>query len=147
MNVSIRTAAVADTMSIAKIVGELGYSASPSDIATRLPFLLDSDRYFLAVATGSDGGLLGVINAERRLNIESGLSYEITGLVVASIVRRAGVGSALLVAAAEAWARSHGAEVMRVRSNVVRPEAHLFYARLGFGLQKTQHCYAKALQA
>lgn len=146
MNVSIRSAAVADTLSIAKIVGELGYSASPSDIATRLPLLLDSDRYFLAVATGSDGGLLGVINAERRLNIESGLSHEITGLVVASIVRRAGVGSAL-VAAAEAWARSHGAEVMRVRSNVVRPEAHLFYARLGFGLQKTQHSYAKALQA
>jgi hypothetical protein len=47
--------------------------------------------------------------------------------------------------AAEAWARSHGGAAMRVRSNVVRPEAHAFYGRLGYGRQKTQHCYARAL--
>jgi GNAT superfamily N-acetyltransferase len=135
-----------DAAVIATLVGELGYSASADDIKARLPLLLGSDRYFLAVATAADGGLLGLVNAEQRLNIESGTSFELTGLVVASSARRGGVGSAL-VAAAESWAVAHGATTMRVRSNVVRPEAHAFYARLGYGLQKTQHCYARSLQS
>jgi GNAT superfamily N-acetyltransferase len=142
----LRPASLDDAAAIAALVGELGYSASAGDIAARLPLLLDSDRYFLVVAAAADGALLGLINAERRLNIESGTAYEITGLVVASSARRARVGSAL-VAAAEAWACAHGARAMRVRSNVVRPEAHAFYARLGYGLQKTQHCYARVLRA
>jgi GNAT superfamily N-acetyltransferase len=133
-----------DAAVIATLVGELGYSANADDIKARLPLLLDSDRYFLAVATAADGGLLGLVNAEQRLNIESGTSFELTGLVVASSARRGGVGSAL-VAAAESWAVAHGATTMRVRSNVVRPEAHAFYARLGYGLRKTQHCYARSL--
>ncbi|MFN5496944.1 MAG: GNAT family N-acetyltransferase [bacterium] len=133
-----------DAAVIATLVGELGYSASADDIKARLPLLLGSDRYFLAVATAADGGLLGLVNAEQRLNIESGTSFELTGLVVASSARRGGVGSAL-VAAAESWAVAHGATTMRVRSNVVRPEAHAFYARLGYGLRKTQHCYARSL--
>lgn len=135
-----------DAAVIATLVGELGYSASADDIKARLPLLLGSDRYFLAVATAADGGLLGLVNAEQRLNIESGTSFELTGLVVASSARRGGVGSAL-VAAAESWAVAHGATAVRVRSNVVRPEAHAFYARLGYGLQKTQHCYARSLQS
>ena len=135
-----------DAAVIATLVGELGYSASADDIKARLPLLLGSDRYFLAVATAADGGLLGLVNAERRLNIESGTSFALTGLVVASSARRTGGGSAL-VAAAESWARAHGANAMRVRSNVVRPESHSFYARLGYGLQKTQHCYARSLQS
>jgi GNAT superfamily N-acetyltransferase len=145
-HVFIRPASIDDAAAIATLVGELGYSAGPDDIKARLPLLLDSDRYFLAVATTSDGRLLGLVNAERRLNIESGTSFELTGLVVASCERRSGVGSAL-VAAAEAWARARGATSMRVRSNVVRPEAHAFYARLGYGLQKTQHCYSRPLPA
>lgn len=143
---TLRPASIEDAAAIAALVGELGYSASADDIKARLPLILDSDRYFLAVATAADGVLLGLVNAERRLNIESGTSFGLTGLVVASSARRGGVGSAL-VAAAEAWARTHGADAMRVRSNVVRPEAHAFYARLGYGLQKTQHCYARSLRS
>lgn len=142
--ITLRPASFDDSAAIAALVGELGYSASDDEIKARLPLLLDSDRYFLAVATAADGVLLGLVNAERRLNIESGTSFELTGLVVASGARRTGVGSAL-VAAAESWARAHGANAMRVRSNVVRPESHAFYARLGYGLQKTQHCYARSL--
>lgn len=146
MPATLRPASIDDAAAIATLVGELGYSASGHEIRARVPLLLDSDRYFLAVATAADGALLGLVNAERRLNIESGTSFELTGLVVASSARRGGVGSAL-VAAAEAWARTHGADAMRVRSNVVRPEAHAFYARLGYGLQKTQHCYARSLRS
>jgi GNAT superfamily N-acetyltransferase len=146
MQVSLRTASIDDSLAIATLVGELGYPASPGDIEARLSLLLGSDRYFIAVATESIAGLLGLVNAERRLNIESGTSYELTGLVVSANARRAGVGSAL-VAAAEAWALSHGASSLRVRSNVVRPEAHSFYAGRGYALQKTQHCYVRSFRA
>ena len=145
MNISLRTPSTEDAAAITALVGQLGYPAKQGDIEARLPPLLERDRYFLAVAAGTDGHLLGLVNAERRVNIESGISFELTGLVVASSARRAGVGSAL-VAAAEEWARSLGAHALRVRSNVVRPEAHAFYARLGYGLRKTQHCYDRALR-
>ena len=145
MNFSLRTPSTEDAAAITALVGELGYPAKQGDIEARLQLLLDRDRYFLAVASGPDACLLGLVNAERRVTIESGTSFELTGLVVGSRARRAGVGSAL-VAAAEAWARSLGAQALRVRSNVVRPEAHAFYARLGYGLRKTQHCYDRALR-
>jgi len=146
MQISLRPATIDDGPAIATLVGELGYPASPGDIEARLSLILGSDRYFIAVAAESSGGLLGLVNAERRLTIESGTSYELTGLVVSSGARRVGVGSAL-VAAAEEWALSHGASSLRVRSNVVRPEAHSFYAGRGYALQKTQHCYVRPLRA
>ena len=34
-----------------------------------------------------------------------------------------------------------GVRKLRVRSNVVRDEAHRFYPALGFNLAKTQACY------
>ncbi|MFN3987984.1 MAG: GNAT family N-acetyltransferase [Rhodocyclaceae bacterium] len=146
MQVLLRPASIDDSLAIATLVGELGYPANPGDIEARLSVLIGSDRYFIAVAAESSGGLLGLVNAERRLTIESGTSYELTGLVVSASARRTGVGSAL-VAAAEAWALSHGASSLRVRSDVVRPEAHSFYAGRGYALQKTQHCYVKPLRA
>ena len=145
MNVALRAPSIDDAAAIATLVGELGSTASQGDIEARLPLLLDRDRFFLALATGPDGALLGIVNAERRLTIESGISYELTGLVVSSRARRAGVGSAL-VAAAEAWAISQGGVALRVRCNVVRPEAHSFYRGLGYDLRKTQHCYERSLR-
>ncbi|MCH8552116.1 MAG: GNAT family N-acetyltransferase [Natronospirillum sp.] len=145
MQVSLRPATIEDSAAIARLVEELGYPVSSQDMETRLAALIKEDRYLVIVATDPGGDLLGLINAERRLTIESGISFEITGLVVSSSARCAGVGGAL-VAAAETWARSHGASMMRVRSNVLRPEAHSFYAGRGYDLLKTQHCYTKSLQ-
>ena len=145
MNLSVRPASLGDAEAVATLDGESGYPATREDIAARLSPLLDLDRPLLAVAGGSPGGLPGLIDSESRLAIESGTSCGLTGLVFAADARQAGLGSAL-VAAAEAWALACGAASMRVRSNVVRPEAHAFYARLGYGIQKTQHCYARSLR-
>ena len=76
--------------------------------------------------------------------LEMGERVEIVGLVVDSVARRSGVGRAL-VAAAEHWARSRGIDEVFVRSNVVRPESHPFYERIGYLLSKTQHVYRKRL--
>jgi GNAT superfamily N-acetyltransferase len=98
----------------------------------------------VAVAQGR-GTLLGWVHAEQRLNLESGERGELVGLVVGGVARRAGVGRAL-VHAAERWAAARNLAAIVVRSNVVRPESHAFYRRLGYEPTKTQQVYRKALK-
>lgn len=141
----IRPAALSDAAAIARLCHELGYPAAPEGIAPRLAELLASPHALVAVATGEDGTLTGWIAVERRLTLESGESAEITGLVVAAAARRQGIGAAL-VAAAERWVAERGLTAVRVRSNVVRPESHAFYQRLGYARRKTQHVYEKPLE-
>ena len=86
--------------------------------------------------------MLGWIGGERRLSVETGTFWEITGLVVDAQSRRQGVASAL-VRSVETWALSQGAESLRVRSNVIRDASHRFYEGIGYARMKTQHTYTK----
>jgi GNAT superfamily N-acetyltransferase len=139
----IRPATLADAGGIARLSGELGYPAPTEEVAARLAILLSLPAHFIAVAA-EDDSLLGWIEIERRLTLESGARAEIVGLVVGAAHRRAGVGRAL-VAAAETWAAAEGLGAVAVRSNVVRAESHPFYERLGFLKHKTQHVYVRDL--
>ena len=67
-----------------------------------------------------------------------------TSSMPASACRRQGVGRALL-AAGEAWARSQGAEAMRLVSGESRKGAHAFYASLGYTGNKLQRNFKKNL--
>ncbi|HUX38845.1 MAG TPA: GNAT family N-acetyltransferase [Rectinemataceae bacterium] len=69
---------------------------------------------------------------------------ELTGLVVDEGHRRRGLGE-LLMEAAERWTRAKGLGSLRLKTNVVRKEAHLFYERLGFAKVKQQFSYSKQL--
>ena len=141
---SLRAARSGDAVAIARLAAQLGYPASAEEIAARLAILGSSDRCFVCVAESHDGEVTGWIHAESRMTLESGVSFEIMGLVVDGSQRQSGIGRAL-VGAAEAWASSKEATVMRVRSNVTRTESHPFYERLGYRRQKTQHAYVKPL--
>jgi GNAT superfamily N-acetyltransferase len=69
---------------------------------------------------------------------------EVAALVVDAGQRRRGAGRALM-AAAEAWAVRCGCAHVRLRSRTSRVDAHLFYERLGYAVEKTQHAFAKRL--
>jgi GNAT superfamily N-acetyltransferase len=58
--------------------------------------------------------------------------------------RVSGVGRRL-VGAAEEWASGRGLSQVTLRSNVIRPESHAFYERVGYTRFKTQHTYRKTL--
>ena len=86
------------------------------------------------------GELLGLLHAQHMHRIISDPYAEILHLVVSGRARRGGVGRGL-VACVQAWAAERGLDRVRVRSNVVRDEAHDFYLALGFERIKTQHVY------
>jgi GNAT superfamily N-acetyltransferase len=140
--VSVRAARIADAGEIARLATELGYPSTSKEITSRLSALLADSKHFVAVAEKEGSILSGWIAADKRMSLESGERAEIVGLVVSVIERRAGVGRAL-VGSAERWAGSQGLRSIWVRSNIAREESHLFYRRMGYIHQKTQHTYAK----
>lgn len=99
---------------------------------------LQEHAVFVAETTEVIGWIHG---AEYEL-LEVGRHAEIWGLVVADGQRGKGVGRQL-IDAVEQWARNRGLDEISVRSNVIRPESHPFYERLGFNRYKTQHVYRK----
>ena len=66
-------------------------------------------------------------------------------MVVDETCRGRGLG-ALLVAAAEAWAREQRLSALRVRSNVLRERTHSFYKAQGFSIDKSQVVFRKSLE-
>jgi Acetyltransferase (GNAT) family. len=79
-----------------------------------------------------------------RLLLESDPFAELLGLVVDARRRSGGVG-ARLVEEAERWAVARGHFTIRVRSNVIREDAHRFYFRSGYRLSKRQAVFTKDL--
>jgi N-acetylglutamate synthase-like GNAT family acetyltransferase len=139
---TIRTATLDDAEEIARLSAQLGYPDAADVFSGRLQRLLARETHAVLVCEGDEGRLAGFIGLEQRLMIETGERVEIVALVVDADARRSGAGRAL-VAAAESWSRERGLDVLFLRSNVIRPEAHAFYPALGFERTKTQHVYAK----
>jgi GNAT superfamily N-acetyltransferase len=138
----------ADAARAAALAAELGYAGASADlIAARLAAVAgraDHAVWVSADADAGDGDLLGLIHAQHMDRIISDPYVEILHLVVAARARRGGVGRTL-VARVLVWAGERGLDRVRVRSNIVRPEAHDFYLALGFARHKTQHVYTATL--
>src|SRR5688572_11132795 len=114
----IRKAIEADSATISKLSGQLGYPATELEIAWRLERILPNPSHYVAVAE-IDGILIGWIAVEKRLTLESGIKFEIIGLVVHSDFHRKGVATELLNGA-EGWVRESGGGDISVRSNIAR---------------------------
>ncbi|NOT43373.1 MAG: GNAT family N-acetyltransferase [Acidobacteria bacterium] len=143
MGSGVRSATVEDWEAISRLNEGLGRHAEGGAIKASLARLLGSERDLVVVAE-SDGRVVGWVHAAEREILGSGRRSEIVGLVVDDAYRGRGTGRSL-VAEAEAWARSRGIAEVVVRSNIVRPESHPFYERLGYARSKTQHVYRKPI--
>ena len=111
-------------------------------MAERLSRIFQRDDHVVLVAETTE--VVGWIHAGEHEILEVGALCEIWGLVVADGQRGKGVGRQL-IEAVEDWARQRGLTDVSVRSNVIRPDSHPFYGRLGFARYKTQHAYRKSL--
>ena len=140
--VNIRTAAIDDATSLAALAGELGYPTTTEQMQIRLGTAAAESQHRVFIAELD--AIAGWIQVSLMLSLETGQFAEIVGLVVAESERGAGIGGKL-VAAAEKWAAEEGCTRIRVRTNVLREKARLFYQRLGYQGVKRQEVFDKAL--
>lgn len=141
--VRVRPVAQADHPAIARLMGELGYPATPEQVRERLARVAGNDDYaaYVAEVDGRAAGFLGMLR---------GWGYEherpharIIMLVVDTRMRRRRVGAAL-VEFADGWARERGAYVLMLTTNVRREDAHRFYEAMGFN--RTGYRYARSYE-
>jgi len=141
--VNVRRATAADAADLAGLSGQFGYPSDESAVRARLAAILARDDHAVFVADES-GRAVGWVHVLVEDRVESDRFAEIAGLVVDAARRGHGLG-ATLVARAEAWAAERGLGAVRVRSNVVRRDAHRFYERLGYRASKRQAVFVKAM--
>ena len=142
---TIRAARNYDAPAIAELGGQLGYSANRQQIATRLAGIESEPSSRVLVAEDASGRVVGWLHVAARTQLTEDACAEILGLVVDESARCGGIG-ALLVRAAEEWARSNGCVTIRVRSREARERAHRFYEREGFERNKVQLVLHKSIE-
>ena len=136
----IRSARREDAPRPAQLAGELGSGISSVSIGAAIDRLRpDEDAIYVAE---EDEHLTAWIHVYRSRVLQTEPFAEIGGLVVDSQRRGAGIGRRLLETA-EQWASANGLVAIRVRSSIVRSNAHLFYKRRGYDLEKTSHTFIK----
>jgi GNAT superfamily N-acetyltransferase len=142
--IKIRRAKSKDAAQIAELCGQLGYPAKPAEIAQRLRKIKPANQHVVLVAESPERKVIGWLHVSVSPLIEVDLRAEVNGLVVDDHERSRGTG-AVLLRAAEQWARRQGCKNMSVRSNVIRERAHQFYLRRGYEHYKTQKAFRKPL--
>ena len=134
----IRGARLDDAPALADLSTQLGYPSTEAQVRERLRLLDDPEReLFVAVA---DDGLAGFVDVHVQRVVESDPYGEVGGLVVGAPHRGAGVGAALLAAAAD-WSRARGLGRLWIRANLARVGPHEFYAAVGCRTVKDQRVY------
>jgi len=140
----VRAARKDDAEALARLSGELGYPSTAVQVRERLDAVEGDSRHATFVAAARAGEVFGWIELSEIRSLAHNPRAEITGLVVNSTQRGAGVGR-LLVERGEAWACERGLKEIGVRSNVIRDQAHGFYVGLGYAVAKTQKVFRKPL--
>ena len=134
----IRGARPSDAPALADLSTQLGYPSTEAQVRERLCLLEDPERGLL-VADAPDG-LAGFVDVHVQRVVESEPYGEVGGLVVAAPHRGAGLGAALLAAAAD-WSRARGLERLWIRANLARVGPHEFYEAIGCRTVKDQRVY------
>ena len=139
MKISIHPATVNDAKEIAILSSQLGYSSNTTDIVLRLKNVLDHADHYVCVAK-KDGNIVGWIHGFKAYRIESNAFAEIGGLVVDQSHQNMGIGT-LLLKHFQQWSLKSNLRKIRVRCNNKRLEAHRFYNKNGYTMNKEQKIF------
>jgi len=140
-HVTVRPMKGEDLVAVSELSEQLGYPVSLGDLERRFSTIAREKTQAIFVAE-AEGRVVGWTHVYATHLLESPSFAEIGGLVVRAGSRRIGAGRAL-VEAADRWTREQRLDSLRVRSNVLRTEAHEFYPACGFKRIKTQHNYER----
>jgi GNAT superfamily N-acetyltransferase len=139
----IRVGNSSDIPALCNLASQLGYVVSRTEMARRLEPYARRDDHCLFVAV--DGKrVVGMLNGSVHLDLCYEPQVELQALVVDEASRGTGVGKALL-AELETWARTREILTIKLGSRETRKDAHRFYLREGFELEKIHHILRKQL--
>ena len=141
--VFIRRLTIDDAEAAAELCSQLGYPANSDDLRRRIEERLRTTDA-VALAAVIDDRLAGWIDASIENHLQSSASAVIGGLVVREDARGLGIGKRLCLEI-EQWARSKSIPLLRVRSQIIREDAHRFYLREGYRKVKTSVVFEKPL--
>jgi len=143
-NMTIREARIGDAQEIAGLSGELGYPSSTERTVERLRSLIARKENGVLVALSREGSVLGWIHVYITHLLETDPFAELGGFVVTAERRGQGIGKHLM-AEVERWVAQRGISKIRIRSRSTRVDAHAFYEKCGYRIDKTQHVFEKML--
>jgi GNAT superfamily N-acetyltransferase len=139
MEISIRQISKEDAPAISILCSQLGYVLSIEQILKNIQAILENEFHNAFVAVHKDE-IVGWIGVAQAFQIESPSFCEVRGLVVDERYRKQGIGK-ILIEKAKKWGREKQNRNLRLRCNVKRSEAHLFYRHLGFEEIKQQKVF------
>ncbi len=139
MDIIYREFKDADQVSLSSLMSELGYELDCNILCNRIGDIRAHGGEVIVAELG--GAVIGCINAIIDIRLAEGKVGEIVSLVVSEEHRGMGIGKAL-VKRAESWLSSR-CDLIRVRANTIRREAHDFYRLLGYQEIKSQKVFTK----
>lgn len=130
-DLTIREVAVADSEAIARLVSELGYPTSTSQMHRRLETIAhDEDYQTLVACDGVD--IVGFIGTRSGPLYEDDELYgQVMALAVARSHQRRGIGR-MLLRRAESRLGERGVRILVVTTGSHRADAHAFYENSGY---------------
>lgn len=134
---------IKDAPAINALTHQLGYEATIAETKERLEKILKDEQHF-AYAAVLDDKITGWIHAFYCQNLESPSFVEIGGLVTHKDFRAKGIGKEL-IERVQHWAIGKNCNKLRVRSNMIRKDAHQFYLNRGFTETKEQKIFDKQI--
>ena len=139
MEIFIRSIAEQDAEAINALSTQLGYAMPIEQTLANIRSVLGTKGHSAFVAI-FENKIIGWIGVAEALQIESAPFCEIRGLIVDERYRGRGIGK-LLIEKVKQWSKETGNKALRLRCNMTRKEAHLFYQHLGFKEIKEQKVF------
>ena len=139
MEIFIRRIAEQDAETINALSIQLGYTMPIEQTLANIRSVLGTKGHNAYVAI-LENKIIGWIGVAEALQIESAPFCEIRGVIVDEKFRGHGIGK-LLIEKVKQWSKETGNKTLRLRCNMIRKEAHLFYQHLGFKEIKEQKVF------
>lgn len=128
---TIRIAELTDAAPLARLMCELGYETTASEMAARLERIAADERYrtFVAVHDRNVCGMIGTLTLVSYAHNDS--TGRILALVIFRAMRRRGIGRALIEIAEKDFAQ-RGIRRVALNTQLTRDDAHRFYESIGY---------------
>ena len=143
MDFILRDVQKEDSKGVKKLAENLGYPSSEEKVSEILETVIKHNDHRMIVAE-KQKELVGYIHMVSSLSVGSDRYVEIAALSVLDTYRKRGIGKAL-IAESKNMAEEKGIEFVRIRSNIIRQEAHKFFEQHGFRNLKTQEVFVKKI--